>query len=223
MNYDLVIFDFDGVVVDSETLANQVLADELTALGCPTSLDDAFDTYMGFGWTDCLLKVEARWGAVPPELRPRVDAMMAARLPAELRTVAGVEAFLERLGSMPRCIASSSQPEWLSSRLAMFGLEPQFGGKLFSAALHVKRSKPHPDIYLHAAEAMGVAPSRALVIEDSPIGVRAGVAAGMTVVGLLAGTHIRDGHADRLRDAGAHHLATSFDEIATLIGLHEVA
>lgn len=222
MSVELVIFDFDGVVVDSETLANQVLADELTAIGCPTSLDDAYDSYMGHGWAACLGEIEARWGAVPPDFRPRVDAAVAARVAAELKLVAGVDAFLDRL-DRPRCIASSSQPEWLSSRLAMFGLEHHFGDRIFSAAVHVTRSKPHPDIYLHAAETMGVAPERTLVIEDSPIGVTAGVAAGMTVLGLLAGTHIRDGHAERLRAAGAHHLAASYDEVAALIGMSAAA
>lgn len=194
-----------------------MLADALTALGCPTSLDDAFDSYMGHGWAACLDRVAARWGAVPPELRARVDAGVAARIADELRTVVGVEAFLARLG-LPCCIASSSQPDWLTSRLAMFGLDHHFGDRVFSAAVHVARSKPHPDIYLHAARAMGASPSRCWVIEDSPTGVTAGVAAGMTVVGLLAGTHIRDGHGDRLRAAGAHHLAASYDEVAALIG-----
>ena len=217
MTIDLVIFDFDGVIVDSETLANQVLADELTALGCPTSLDDAFDTYMGHGWAACLTKVEQRWGGVPPELRARVDAGVETRIATELRTIAGVETFLDRLG-LPCCIASSSQPEWLSGRLAMFGLAHHFGDRLFSAAAHVARSKPHPDIYLHAAREMGAAPARSWVIEDSPTGVTAGVAAGMTVIGLLAGTHIRDGHGETLRAAGAHHLAASYDEVAALIG-----
>lgn len=218
MSPELVIFDFDGVIVDSETLANQVLADELSALGCPTSLDDAFDTYMGHGWAACLDKVERRWGAVPAGLRARVDAGVASRIAAELRTIEGVEAFLDRLG-LPCCIASSSQPEWLAGRLAMFGLEHHFGDRLFSAAVHVARSKPFPDIYLHAATEMGADPARTWVIEDSPTGVTAGVAAGMTVIGLLAGTHIRDGHGDRLRSAGAHHLAASYEEVAALIGL----
>lgn len=219
MKHELVIFDFDGVIVDSETLANQVLADELTALGCPTSLDEAFDTYMGHHWDDCLALVEKRWGHLPPELRARVDAEIVARLPAELKTVAGVEHFIERLGDRPRCVASSSPPEWLEKRLAMFGLAHHFDGRLFSAAVHVSRGKPHPDIYLHAAEAMQAVPTGAVVIEDSPTGVRAGVAAGMTVIGLCAGSHIRDGHAERLHAAGAHHVAVSYDEVAAIVGL----
>lgn len=219
MSFDLVVFDFDGVIVDSETLANQVLADELTRRGCPTTLDEAFDTYMGHHWADCLAAIEARWGEVPPDLRDCVDAEVEVRVATELRLIAGVERFLDRLGNRPRCVASSSHPDWLHGRLAMFGLAGQFGDRLFSAAAHVARGKPQPDIYLHAAQAMGVRPEHALVIEDSAIGVRAGVAAGMTVVGLLAGTHIRDGHGEQLRAAGAHHLAASYDEVAELMGL----
>jgi len=215
----LVIFDFDGVIVDSETLANRVLADELTAAGCPTTLDEAFDTYMGHHWDDCLAIVERRWGRLPPDLRARVDAAIEARVAAELRPVAGLEAFLDRLGDRPRCVASSSHPDWLESRLAMFGLAPHFEGRLFSAAVHVTRGKPHPDIYLHAARAMGAASADAIVIEDSPTGVRAGVAAGMTVIGLCAGSHVRDGHAGRLRAAGAHHVVRSYDEVARLVGI----
>ena len=219
MSFDLVIFDFDGVIVDSETLANQVLADELTACGCPTTLDDAFDTYMGFHWDDCLTRIGARWGSVPAELRARTDAAIEARIATELRPISGVERFLDRLGDRPRCVASSSEPAWLAGRLAMFGLAHHFGDRLYSAAVHVTRGKPYPDIYLHAAQAMSAAPRRTLVIEDSPTGVTAGVAAGMTVVGLCAGTHIRDGHADRLRVAGAKHVAASYDEVAALMGL----
>lgn len=219
MNPALIIFDFDGVIVDSETLANQVLADELTALGCPTTLDEAFGSYMGYHWDDCLARIAERWGHCPPELRARVDSKIEERLPSELKTIAGVEAFLDRLAPLPRCVASSSAPEWLEGRLAMFDLAHHFEGRLFSAAVHVTRGKPHPDIYLHAAKAMGVAPAGSVVIEDSPTGVRAGVAAGMTVIGLCAGTHIRDGHAERLLAAGAHHVAGSYDEVAALIGL----
>ena len=219
MSFDLVVFDFDGVIVDSETLANQVLADELTARGCPTTLDEAFDLYMGHHWTDCLARIEARWGTVPPALRTTVDAAIESRAAAELRLIAGVDRFLDRLGDRSRCVASSSEPDWLRSRLAMFGLAHHFGDRLYSATVHVARGKPHPDLYLHAAEAMAVPPAHALVIEDSPIGAAAAVAAGMTVVGLCAGTHVRPGHADRLRTAGVHHIAGGYDEIAELLGL----
>jgi beta-phosphoglucomutase-like phosphatase (HAD superfamily) len=95
--------------------------------------------------------------------------------------------------------------------LEVLRLEAAFGGHVFSAS-SVARGKPHPDIFLHAAKMMGVAPSQAIVIEDSGSGVEAGIAAGMTVIGLLAASHIQDGHHERLRAAGAHHVASTFKE-----------
>jgi HAD superfamily hydrolase (TIGR01509 family) len=214
----LIIFDFDGVIADSEVLSNQVLADELSALGYATTLDDAYRHYMGKRWSDCVGAIEARWGCVlPPEFADRCSQAVHDRIDSTLRTVAGVEAFLESIGDRPRCIASSSPPAWLRRCLDLFGLGHHFGDRLFSGAVDVTRGKPFPDLYLHAAAVMGADPARAIVIEDSPTGVQAGVAAGMTVIGLCAGSHIVDGHADRLREAGAHHIAASFDEVAALV------
>ena len=132
-----------------------------------------------------------------------------------LTTVPGLADFLAGRNEL-RCIASSSPPDWIELGLLRFGLSGKMG-PVFSAAVHVTRGKPHPDLCLHAAATMGADPARTLVIEDSPTGVLAGVAAGMRVVGLCAGGHIRDGHAERLTEAGAHHIALSWDEVATLI------
>jgi len=214
---DAILFDFDGVVVDSEWIANQVLAEVLTAHGMPTSLEQSYDLYMGRQWADNAAAIAERWGEPPPDLRERIRAVSRRRMDAELRPIAGVEGFIDALGSLPRAIASSSQLEWITSRLAQFDLTAHFGSHVFSAAVHVTRGKPHPDIYLHAAEALGVAPARALVIEDSPTGVAAGVAAGMTVIGLCAGAHIRPGHGERLSDAGAWRIATSYGEVTALL------
>jgi beta-phosphoglucomutase-like phosphatase (HAD superfamily) len=115
-----------------------------------------------------------------------------------------------------RCIASSSGPDWIGVGLDLFGLTDHFDGSVFTG-LAVERGKPHPDLFLHAARTMGVDPSRALVIEDSEAGVSAGVAAGMTVVGLLAGAHVRDGHAERLAARGANHLAATYREVAAFM------
>lgn len=101
--------------------------------------------------------------------------------------------------------------------LDRFGLRDAFGDAIYSAAVHVTRGKPHPDLFLHAAEAMGAAPDRTLVIEDTVTGATAGVAAGMTVVGLCAGGHIRDGHARRLSEAGAQHVVVRYAEITPLM------
>jgi len=106
---------------------------------------------------------------------------------------------------------------WIEMGLARFGLREAFGDALFSAAVHVTRGKPHPDLFLHAASAMDAQPSRTLVIEDTATGVAAVVAAGMTVVGLCAGGHIRAGHDERLAAAGAHYLARSYAELDALM------
>ena len=191
MSFDLVVFDFDGVIVDSETLANQVLADELTARGCPTTLDDAFNAYMGHHWADCLARIGARWGAVPADLRASVDAAIEARADTELRLIAGVDHFLARLGGLTLWLPSSSAPLWLRRRLAMSGLTHHFGDRLFSATVHVARGKPHPDVFLKAAELCGVAPEHCIVFEDAPLGVEAARRAGMRCV-VLTTTLPRD-------------------------------
>jgi beta-phosphoglucomutase-like phosphatase (HAD superfamily) len=215
--FELIVFDFDGVIADSETLANQVLADRLTALGFATSLEDALDHYMGRHWADCLSLFEARCGcAAPTGLRAEIDAECERRL-GDLREVPGAGAFIRRTAGRPQCIASSSRPDWIERRLAHLGLAERFGQRIFSAAVHVTRGKPHPDIYLHAARAMGAEPGRRLVIEDSPTGVAAGVAAGAVVVGLCAGSHVRPGHAERLAAAGAHHVCGSFEAVVGVL------
>jgi beta-phosphoglucomutase-like phosphatase (HAD superfamily) len=215
--FDLIIFDYDGVVADSELLNNAVLADLLTKAGLSTSLDEALAIYMGKRWLDCRPLIEARLGGpCPDDLQAEWMRQCYSRAPAELEPVAGFVEFLAGRNER-RCIASSSPPDWIELGLRCFGVTGTFGGPIFSAAVHVTRGKPHPDLFLHAAEAMGADPARTLVIEDSEPGVLAGVAAGMTVVGLCAGGHIRRGHAERLRQAGAHHVAGDYGTIARML------
>ncbi|RYG08106.1 MAG: haloacid dehalogenase [Caulobacteraceae bacterium] len=215
--YDLIVFDYDGVVADSELLNNQVLAEVLTEAGLPTSLDESITDYLGRRWLDCVPLIEGRLGGrVPNHVHGEWTQRCHARAASDLAPVPG---FLDFLASRTerRCIASSSPVSWIEMGLERFGVAQAFSGPIFSAAVHVSRGKPHPDLFLHAAGVMGVSPSRALVIEDTPTGVRAGVAAGMTVVGLCAGGHIRPGHKDRLRDAGAHHVVDSYAGVACLL------
>jgi HAD superfamily hydrolase (TIGR01509 family) len=208
----LIVFDFDGVLADSELLANAVLAEAVTALGVPTTADDSLRLYMGKRLQEVIATVEAAIGrAVPPGFAQSFHVRTLERFREELRLIEGSRAYIEAFASVPRCIASSSSPDRLAMCLDLLGLSALFGPHVFSAA-QVERGKPHPDIFLFAAERMGVKPGDALVIEDSVGGVRAAVAAGMTVIGLLAGSHIREGHAERLRAAGAHHLAATFAE-----------
>jgi HAD superfamily hydrolase (TIGR01509 family) len=215
--YDLIVFDYDGVVADSERLNNLVLAELLTECGLTTSLDDSLATYMGKRWLDCLPLIEERMGGpCPGHVHGEWTQRCHDRAQTELQPVPG---FIDFLADRPerRCIASSSPVSWIEMGLERFGVARTFDGPIFSAAVHVTRGKPHPDLFLHAAATMGVDPSRALVIEDTPTGVRAGVAAGMTVVGLCAGGHIREGHPDRLREAGAHHVADDYKAVEAML------
>jgi HAD superfamily hydrolase (TIGR01509 family) len=218
LHHDAIIFDFDGVIVDSEWIANEVLAQVLTENGMPTTVEDSFEQYMGRAWADNVAAIEARWGKPEVDLRARIKAIGRARMDAELRLIPGVQDFVGSLGATPRAIASSSQLEWITSRLAQFDFAAAFGEHVFSAAVHVTRGKPHPDIYLHAARALGADPARVVVVEDSPTGVKAGVAAGMTVIGLCAGSHIRPGHHDQLIAAGANRVADSYQELSGFLG-----
>jgi HAD superfamily hydrolase (TIGR01509 family) len=208
----LLIFDFDGVLADSELLANTVLAEAITELGVPTTPDESMRVYIGKRFHEVIAAVEAAIGrAVPADFPQTFQQRTLQRFREELRMVSGARSFIEAFADVPRCIASSSSPDRLALCLELLGLETLFGSNVFSAS-QVARGKPHPDIFLFAAERMGVAPRDALVIEDSAGGVQAAVAAGMTVIGLLAASHIGDGHGDLLRAAGAHYVATTFAE-----------
>ena len=205
----LLIFDFDGVLADSEVLANAVLAEAITELGVRTTGEDSMRLYMGKRLHEVIAAVEANIGrAVPTDFPQTFQQRTFERFRAELRMVEGARAFIEAFPDVPRCIASSSTPDRLALCLELLDLQGLFGANVFSA-LQVARGKPHPDVFLFAAERMGVDPSEALVIEDSDGGVKAAVAAGMTVIGLLAASHIGEGHAERLRAAGAHYTATT--------------
>jgi HAD superfamily hydrolase (TIGR01509 family) len=212
-----MIFDFDGVIVDSEILSNAILAEALTELGHPTSPEQAIERYIGLNWRDMGAVIEAEIGRpLPADFRVRSKQAFELRL-EEVTAVAGVEAFLAAVEPIPKAVASSSPTHWLRGSLERFGLARHFGDRLFSAAEHVERGKPHPDIYLHAARELGVRPADVLVLEDTPTGVKSARAAGMKVVGLCAGLHCGPGHGERLKTAGAHLIAGSYDDVLNLV------
>jgi HAD superfamily hydrolase (TIGR01509 family) len=217
VKFEAMIFDFDGVIVDSEWLANAVLADVLTEQGYAVTPEESLARYCGLRWADCYRKIEAEsgLGLGLDTLGDMVDAAVAARA-AEMPAVEGVDTFLVGQSHRLLAIASSSETSWLAQTLDRLGLRAFFGDRLFSAA-GFPHGKPHPDIYLHAAERLGVDPANCLVIEDHPVGVAAGAAAGMTVIALLAASHIRDGHAERVRAAGAHHVVRDYCEVAEIV------
>ena len=213
---NLIIFDFDGVIADSEILANTVLAEAITELGVPTTLNDAYRLYMGKRLADVITSIEVKLGrALPRDFPAEFQARTLARFQKELRPVDGVYDYIDAFAHIPRCIASSSSPERLSVCLKILRLEKAFGLHVYSAS-NVPRGKPHPDLFLHAVEKTGTKASQAIVIEDSTSGVQAGVAAGMKVVGLLAASHIQDGHEERLRKAGAHFIARSYIDVESI-------
>jgi HAD superfamily hydrolase (TIGR01509 family) len=208
-----LIFDFDGVIADSEAIANTVLAEIVTGLGHPTTLDQSLIRYTGRRWVDVLTEIEAAIGEpLPPDFSGKLKSATLERFRTDLKEVSGAANFIRRFSHLPRCIASSSSMDRLQLCLSVLALEAEFGSHVFSADM-VARGKPHPDIFLFAAERLGVSPNECLVIEDSAGGIKAAVAAGMTAVGLCAASHIREGHDVKLRDAGAVHLAKSWPEV----------
>ena len=210
-----IIFDFDGVIADSEVRANLSLAESLTAAGMPTTYDEALRDYYGHNWQETQRRIEARFGrALPADFRETHRARARARFMEGFDAVPGAPAFLDKLGSMPRAIASSSRAEYIDWALGLFGLRHHFGDHIYSADGWA-RGKPHPDIYLAAAKGIGIDPADCLAIEDSPTGARAALAAGMTVVGFCGAGHIVDraAHGEILRGVGVHHVAHSYDEI----------
>ena len=216
MGLDLVgalIFDFDGVIADSEAIANTVLAETVTGLGHSTTLDQALARYLGRRWGEVVAEVESAIGKpLPDNFSDQLKLATLDRFRTDLKEVSGASNFIRRFAHIPRCIASSSSIDRLQLCLSVLTLEAEFGSHVFSADM-VARGKPHPDIFLYAAEKLGVRPNECLVIEDSAGGIKAAVAAGMTTVGLSAASHIREGHDPKLRDAGAVHLAQSWSDV----------
>jgi HAD superfamily hydrolase (TIGR01509 family) len=212
----LIIFDFDGVIADSEVLSNTVLAEYVSEAGLPTSLDDAYRLYMGKRVPEIAAAVEASLGRpLRADFGAEFQRRALQRFRTDLKVVAGAREYLAAFQDLRRCIASTSSPQRLAVCLEALDLGEMFGTNVFSSEM-VPRGKPHPDIFLYAARQFAVSPAECLVIEDSVGGAQAGIAAGMTVIGLLAASHIRDDHGDRLAMAGANYVARSFNDAATI-------
>lgn len=219
MRFDGIIFDFDGVLLESEAAGNEQLAELLTDLGFPHSREDTLTHYTGLSGPDFIAAIEARIGtALPPEFYPRRAEEDARVLTEGLAEVAGAVAFVRSLpDDWPKAVASSSSTHWVKTHLAHLGLTDAFGDKVFSGKEHVARGKPAPDLYLHAADALGIDIRRTAILEDSIVGVTGAVASGAHVIGLCAGTHCLPGHADKLRALGVHDIAADFEEVMRLI------
>lgn len=201
------------MLADSEVLSNSVIAEIVTELGVPTSLDEAYRTYMGKRLEDVIATIERVTGRkLPPDFADAYQRRTFEAFRKRLKPVEGAREFLSAWREVPNCIASSSSPERLALSLEVLDMTALFEDRVFSAS-NVARGKPHPDIFLHAAEQLGVAPRDCVVIEDSVGGVTAARAAGATAIGFTAAGHVQPGHDARLRDAGANHVVASFAEL----------
>ncbi|TJZ51846.1 HAD family hydrolase [Streptomyces piniterrae] len=196
MRYDLVIFDNDGVLVDSEPISNTILAGYLTELGHPTSYEESIRDYMGSAMHRIHeLALERTGQRLPADFDDAFHARVFAAFERELEPVAGVMEMLERVTSegVSYCVASSGSHERIRVGHRKTGLDRYFtqegpGGTRIFSSQDVGRGKPAPDLFLYAAEQMGVPPERCAVIEDSPLGVQAAITAGMDVFGFTAMT-----------------------------------
>lgn len=212
----LIIFDCDGVLVDSEPIAIRVLVEGLTALGHAIDEAAAYEKFLGrsLAAMQAILRDESGLALSPDDLeRMRLSLFEAYR--RELKPIPGVIELLDDL-AVPYCVASSSQPERLRFSLEVTGLLPRFAPHLFSAAM-VAQGKPAPDLFLHVAEEMAVPPAECLVVEDSAAGIEAAHRAGMRAFAFTGGGHARQAaYRDKLAALAPEAM---FEEMRQLPGL----
>jgi HAD superfamily hydrolase (TIGR01509 family) len=214
---ELVIFDCDGVLVDSESLAAAALATELARAGIATTAQDCLDHYTGLSLDSVIERIEEQWERkLPEDFRERLRERDYDAFRRYLRPIAGVERLLSSL-TTAKCVASSGSLEKLGVTLTATGLMPYFAPNVFSAE-QVARGKPAPDLFLYAARRMGVPPDACIVVEDSVAGVTAARDAGMPIVGYAGGGTRNGGYAQRLSDAGAREVVTRMDQLAAVLG-----
>lgn len=215
-NFELLIFDCDGVLVDSERVSNQVFLGMLAELGVEMSETQLIQEYVGMTITNCLQLIEQRYAITfPTNFRSDLDSRSLEVYQQKLTAIPGVGQVIAGL-DIPFCLASNSTPDKITFMLKLVGFYDLFQGRIFSAT-QVAKSKPAPDVYLLAASSQGVAPERCLVIEDSPTGVRAAKSAGMTVLG-YAGLF----EASRLLAAGADAVFYDMHDLADRAGFEKL-
>ncbi|MEG8041043.1 HAD family phosphatase [Sphingomonas sp. LR60] len=219
--FDALLFDFDGVLIESEATGNRHLATYLSGIGYPTTPEETMAQFMGLAGKDFLAAIEAHIvGPIPPDFQSARRAEDERCLLEGIAEVSGATAFVRSLPEgLPRAVVSSSRVRWIATHLEHLGLRAAFGEHLYSGAEHVTNGKPAPDLYLYAAEKLGVAIDRCAIIEDSPVGATGAVASGAFVIGLVAGAHCAPNHGDRLRAIGVDAVARNFDEVATILSL----
>ena len=220
MTFAALLFDFDGVLIESEYAGNRQIAEYLTGIDHPTTPEQSMAKFMGLAGADFIAAVEQWIGRALPDSFATARAEEDARALAEgVGEVVGAVAFVRGLPlELPKAVVSSSSTHWIRTHLAHIGLADAFGAHIYSGREHVARGKPAPDIYLHAADALGVPIADCAILEDSPVGATGAVASGGYVIGLVAGAHCGPDHGDRLRAIGVHAIARDFDEVAQLLG-----
>jgi HAD superfamily hydrolase (TIGR01509 family) len=212
---DLIIFDCDGVLVDSEVISCRAHADGLTRHGYPITAEQVLDRFLGVSDREARMIVEAEIGRnLPADFETQIKQAALQGYADDLKLVPYVAETIAAI-KLPKCVASSSTHEKIRHGLTCAGLYDVLMPHIFSAT-QVKRGKPAPDLFLFAAEQMQASPARCLVIEDSVPGITGARAAGMAVLGFYGGSHCRPGYADTLRAAGA---AVTFDDMRELPGL----
>src|SRR5437588_2767541 len=210
--FELVIFDCDGVLVDSEPIINRAHATALTACGYPITEQALVARFCGMSDAEMLGIIEREWGrALPASYARRVGVIIDSGLRRSLAAIEGVDEVLDWL-PLPVCVASSSAPEQIRLKLELTSLLARFGENLFSAAM-VSRGKPAPDLFRYAAQQLATAPERCLVIEDSPAGIDAALAAGMTAIGFCGGGHCGPEYPARLQARGAALVVAEMREL----------
>ncbi|RDI55158.1 HAD family hydrolase [Microvirga subterranea] len=207
----LLIFDCDGVLVDSEPLSCRIDAEVLTGLGVPYTAEEIARSFVGVSQKDMIARISAERGlTLPDDLGDRINRALFARFETDLKAIDGVR---DAILALPyrRCVASSSLPQRIALSLRVTGLADLFEN-VFSAS-EVRHGKPAPDLFLHAALRMEADPATCIVIEDSIAGVQAARAAGMRVIGFTGGGHCGPEHGERLREIGATTIVTRMSDL----------
>ncbi|TPI38577.1 HAD family phosphatase [Mesorhizobium sp. B3-1-9] len=220
---DLVIFDCDGVLVDSEIIAARVEAELLTSAGFEISAEELAETYAGLTFKDIMLRVEEK-SQIPfqASLIDRAEELVDRKLRADVRIIEGAREAVAAV-TAPRAVCSNSRTERVEFMLEKVRLLPFFAGRIFSGLdIPSKKTKPAPDVFLYAAEQLGANPKNTFVIEDSVHGIAGARAAGMRVIGFTGAGHSYPGHADALTEAGAETVIRRWAELnGTIAALSE--
>jgi HAD superfamily hydrolase (TIGR01509 family) len=214
----LMIFDCDGVLIDSEILSAEVDCEFLREIGYEITPEELAHRFAGFTTEAIFERAGEELGQeVPKELIRRAEAETDRRLAEKVDPIPGVTEMLDRLDG-PRCICSNSRLERLRVSLTKAGLWDRFRPYVYSAReVGEGRGKPAPDVFLHAARAFDVTPADCIVVEDSVTGVTGAVTAGMRVIGFTGASHIRPGHGETLMDAGALTVVRRLTEVPATV------